>query len=58
MSDEIVEPDVVTPEPLPPEPAKGTIMIVTLDEKADEVMDRIKTVLNDITYPLMMQYLG
>lgn len=33
-------------------------MIVTLDEKADEVMDRIKTVLNDITYPLMMQYLG
>ena len=58
MSDELVEPDVVTPEPLPPEPAKGTIMIVTLDEKADEVMDRIKAVLNDVDWPLQMQYLG
>ena len=58
MSEELVEPEAVTPTPLPPAPAMGTIMIVTLDEKADEVMDRIKTVLNDITYPLMMQYLG
>ena len=58
MSDELVEPDVVTPEPLPPAPAMGTIMIVTLDEKADEVMDHIKAVLNDVDWPLQMQYLG
>lgn len=58
MSEELVEPDVVTPTPLPPAPAMGTIMIVTLDDKADEVMDRIKAVLNDVDWPLQMQYLG
>ena len=58
MSDELVEPEAVTPIPLPPAPAMGTIMIVTLDDKADEVMDRIKAVLNDVDWPLQMQYLG